>query len=41
MTADDVARARPTCPSTYMQRGGAVSHHLRRAVIGGTEAEQI
>ena len=41
MTEDAAVRALPTCPPTYMQRGGTVVCTTCGAVIGGTEADQI
>ena len=41
MSEDQAARALPTCPPTYLQRGGTVICTTCGAVIGGSEADQI
>ena len=41
MSEDEAVRALPTCPPTYMQRGGTVVCTTCGAVIGATDADQI
>ena len=41
MTEDDAARGLPTCPATYLLRGGIPVCTTCGAVIGGAEADQI
>jgi hypothetical protein len=41
MTEDAAVRALPTCPPTYMQRGGTLVCTTCGAVVGATEADQI
>ena len=41
MNEDQAVRALPTCPPTYMQRGGTLVCTACGAVIGAIEADQI